>query len=139
MKKIIEVVAAIILRDDRILCTQRNFSKYEYVSYKYEFPGGKIEMGEAEETALKREINEELGIDIKVNMKFLTLEHNYPDFIVVMHCYLCKTEAKEIMLNEHINFKWLCVEDLDTLDWAAADIPIVEKLRCDDEWRFFTT
>lgn len=131
--KTIEVVAAIIMKGDKILCTQRNFSKYDYVSYKYEFPGGKIEENEAEEAALQREIKEELDLEIVISEKFLTVEHDYPDFRLVMHSYLCKADAQEVTLTEHVNYKWLGVEDLETLDWAAADIPIVEKLRRDND------
>ncbi len=126
--KQIEVVAAIIIRDDRILCTQRSKHKYQYISEKFEFPGGKIEVGETEIQALKREIREELSIEIEVRDKFLTVEHIYPDFSIKMHSYICHSNVETIRFSEHINHSWLLKEELVNLDWAAADIPIVEKL-----------
>ena len=79
------VVAAIIRHGDKILCMQRNTSKYQYLSYKFEFPGGKVEAGESNETALLREIKEELDLEIIVENEFLTVEHEYPDFRLTMH------------------------------------------------------
>lgn len=126
--KHINVVAAIIFENEKILCVQRNINKYEYISYKYEFPGGKIEEGETKTKALIREIKEELNIDIKVNSEFLTVTHEYPDFLITMHSYVCTGQSKELKLTEHIDFKWLSKNEIKNLDWAAADIPIVEKL-----------
>ena len=127
MKKI-EVVAAIINHKNKILCVQRNINKYDYISKKYEFPGGKIEYKETHIQALKREIIEELCMEIDVTKHFLTVDHKYPDFQLIMHSYICKCELDLITLNEHINYKWLSKHELSNLDWAAADIPIVEKL-----------
>jgi 8-oxo-dGTP diphosphatase len=126
--KKIEVVAAIIVYDSKILCLQRGPSKYDYISKKFEFPGGKVESGESNEMAIKREIKEELGIDIEVQKAYLTIEHQYPDFFLTMHSFICATNSKEISLNEHIDLKWLSVDEFNQLDWAAADLPIVFKL-----------
>jgi 8-oxo-dGTP diphosphatase len=126
--KHIEVVAAVILNNDQYLCVQRNFSKYDYISYKYEFPGGKVELNETKEEALSREIKEELNLEIKIEKHIITVEHTYPDFKISMHTYLCKSENREITLNEHIAFKWLEKQELPILDWAEADIPIVNLL-----------
>ena len=126
--KQIEVVAAIIIKDNRILCTQRSKHKYSYISEKFEFPGGKIEVGETEVEALVREIQEELSIDIAVQSKFLTIEHIYPDFAIKMHSFICSSKNEEIKFLEHINHCWLYKEELMKLDWAAADLPIVKKL-----------
>ena len=127
--KHLEVVAAIIIDNDKkILCMQRGPSKYEYISNKYEFPGGKIEKNESNVNALKREIKEELNIDITVENEFLTVEHSYPDFMITMHTYICKTLDKQRSLNAHIDYLWLDKFDLEILDWAEADIPIVKKL-----------
>jgi len=79
--KHIEVVAAVIIFENKILCVQRNENKFEYISKKYEFPGGKMEVGETKEETIKREISEELKIDIEVGEEFLTVTHQYPDFI----------------------------------------------------------
>ena len=127
-KKKIEVVAAIIYFKDEILCVQRPVSKLSYISEKFEFPGGKIEKGESKIDALKREIIEELNITLNIKSFFMTVLHEYPDFELTMHSYLCEVNTKEIILNEHISLEWLNVRDLKNLDWAAADIPIVNKL-----------
>ncbi len=131
MKKV-EVVAAIIMCDNEIFCAQRAESSLEYISRKYEFPGGKIEAGETKKEALKRELIEELNIETHINELYLTVVHQYPDFELTMHSFLCKANSKEIILNEHISSKWLKKEDLLNLDWAAADLPIVHKLKEDE-------
>jgi 8-oxo-dGTP diphosphatase len=124
----IEVVAAIVCFKDEILCVQRSESKLPYISKKYEFPGGKIEEGETREEALRRELLEELNISTKIKSFFLTVVHQYPDFELTMHSFMCEVESKELTLNEHIDQKWLVLRELTKLDWAAADIPIVDKL-----------
>ena len=128
MKKHYTVSAAIILENKKILCVQRSKGKYDYISYKYEFPGGKLEVGENEEDALKREISEELNLEIDVAEKFLVVTHEYLDFDLTMYSYLCKANTEELVLKEHIDAKWLYKNELIELDWAAADLPIVSKL-----------
>ena len=128
MKKHYTVSAAIIVENKKILCVQRNKGKYDYISYKYEFPGGKLEEGENEEDALKREISEELNLEIDVAEKFLVVTHEYLDFDLTMHSYLCKANTEKLVLKEHIDAKWLHKNELIELDWAAADLPIVSKL-----------
>ncbi len=127
MKKI-EVVAAIIYHENKILCVQRGENKYDYISKKYEFPGGKMEAGESKEETVKREILEELYMDIEVQQEFLTVDHHYPDFQLTMHSFKCSTTNESLTLTEHIDFKWLEISEMSGLDWAAADVPIVEKL-----------
>jgi 8-oxo-dGTP diphosphatase len=127
--KTIEVVAAIIFCNKKILCVQRNEGKYEYVSLKWEFPGGKVEPSETFEQAITREIKEELVTDIKVEKHFLTVNHQYPDFFLTMHSFICSVADQDITLTEHIDYKWLEPKELARLDWAAADIPIVEQLK----------
>lgn len=127
MKKV-EVVAAIIYFEEKILCVQRGDNKYNYIAYKYEFPGGKVEQGESNEEAIKREILEELNLKIKIDSQFITVNHQYPDFILVMHSFNCSCSSPKLELSEHIDFKWLNKNELKTLDWAAADVPIVNKL-----------
>ena len=126
--KQVEVVAAIIINDNKILCVQRNTNKYVYISEKYEFPGGKIEAGETKEETIRREIKEELHMDITVGEEFLTVVHAYPDFELTMHSFICSCENPKVILTEHIDFKWLLINELSGLDWAGADIPIVNKL-----------
>ena len=127
MKKV-EVVAAVIFHNNKILCVQRGENKYNYIAFKYEFPGGKVESGETNEAAIKREILEELNLEISIDSQFLTVNHEYPDFILTMHSFICFCDNPSIELSEHIDFKWLDKTELKTLDWAAADVPIVDKL-----------
>lgn len=126
--KRIYVVAAVIIKEGAILCTQRNVNKHDYISCKFEFPGGKIEPGETEQAALMREIKEELDLVIEPFQKYVLVEHQYPDFSIVMQSYLCRPLSEGVQLKEHLSCQWLKVEDLPALDWAAADVPIVEQL-----------
>ena len=128
MKKV-EVVAAVILHEGKYLCVQRGESKLEYISKKWEFPGGKIEPGETKEETIKREILEELNMAIEPIEEFLTVIHEYPDFHLTMHSFICHCNSPELQLSEHTDYKWLSIHEMDNLDWAAADIPIVEKLK----------
>lgn len=127
MKKI-EVVAAIITCGDDILCVQRGAAKYDYIANKFEFPGGKIEEGETPDQAIIREIQEELHIALPEVTYFATIEHQYPDFYITMHAYKCPVITKDLTLTEHISQQWLRPHQLNSLDWAAADIPFVEQL-----------
>lgn len=128
VKKIVEVAAAIIIYDDKILCVQRGENKLSYISKKYEFPGGKIEQGESMEQTIIREIDEELHMKIEPKQRFITVEHEYPDFNLIMHSFKCTCNHKNLTLTEHLDFKWMSIENLKSLDWAAADIPIVNEL-----------
>ena len=83
---------------------------------------------ENEEDALKREISEELNLEIDVAENFLVVTHEYLDFDLTMHSYLCKANTEKLVLKEHIDAKWLYKNELIELDWAAADLPIVSKL-----------
>ncbi len=127
--KHLNVVAAVIKNENKYWCMQRNESKYDYISYKYEFPGGKIEIDEDEISALKREIKEELDIEISVGEKLTTVNHTYKDFSISMHCYLCEPNNIGIKLKEHISLQWLEKGKLESLDWAAADIPILKLIK----------
>jgi len=126
--KSIEVVAGIVFFKTQILCVQRPKNKLHYISEKFEFPGGKIENGETKIEALKRELFEELNIAIVIKSFFHTVNHEYPDFNLTMHSFICEVKTKELSLNEHIAYEWLTLDELSKLDWAAADIPIVNKL-----------
>jgi 8-oxo-dGTP diphosphatase len=133
--KHIEVVAAVIIYKQKVLCMQRGKNKHDYISYKYEFPGGKIEEGESKAEALIRELKEEMNMNISITQEdhFLTVNHTYPDFTITMYSYLCTVDTNEFVRKEHINHVWLPFEDLDTLDWAQADRPIVAKLQGEDK------
>ena len=123
--KTIEVVAAIIQKDGKYFATQRGYGEFEGL---WEFPGGKIEPGESHETALKREIEEELGIDISIENFLCTTNYNYPSFHLIMHCYLCNIISGEIELKEHKDACWLNPEALNNVEWLPADKDIIEKL-----------
>lgn len=128
--KHLEVVAAIITHEGRILCMQRPVGKYEYVSLKYEFPGGKVEEGESNHEALMRELREEMAMKTEISEEdfFLTVNHQYPDFEITMHSFLCSVDSPEFVMKEHVDFRWLPVSELNSLDWAPADRPIVKAL-----------
>ena len=126
--KPIEVVAAIITQDGKVLCVQRGEHAKEYISLKWEFPGGKVEFGENREDALVREIQEELAAEIHELQFLMTVEHSYPDFHMTMHAYSCTLKTGEITLQEHVDMKWLTPEKLNQLDWAEADLPLLESL-----------
>ena len=124
MKKI-EVVAAIIKEGERIFATQRGYG--EHKGY-WEFPGGKIEPGETRHQALKREIKEELGIDITINKLVSTIEYQYSTFHLTMHCYLCTCDTQSIELHEHLSAKWITQNELNTLNWLPADLQLLPAL-----------
>ena len=125
MKKI-GVVAAILHRDEAYFATQRGYGEFEGM---WEFPGGKIEPGESHEAALKREIQEELGVDISIKNLLCTTEYDYPSFHLTMHCYLCSIASGEIELREHKSAFWLTVEKLDKVAWLPADKDVIDKLK----------
>ena len=124
--KSIEVVAAIIRKEDKILATQRGYGEWKDW---WEFPGGKIEQGETPEEALKREISEELSAEINVDELFSTVDYDYPKFHLTMHCYLCTPQTNAMHLNEHVSARWLAKDELDSVKWLPADKSIIEKLK----------
>ena len=124
--KQIEVVAAIIYKDGGYFATQRGYGEFEGM---WEFPGGKIEPGESREVALKREIQEELGVDITIDEFLCTTNYDYPSFHLTMHCYICSIEAGEIVLREHKSAQWLTPETLDSVEWLPADKEVIDKLK----------
>lgn len=130
LRKHVEVVAAVIESNQECLCVQRGQHKYDYLACKYEFPGGKVEKDETPEEALQREIAEELLANISVEKLIIKVSHSYPDFDVTLKAFLChfKSEVK-FTLTEHISAKWLSYVELGSVEWAAADIPIVNKLK----------
>lgn len=123
--KVIEVVAAVIYKDGAYFTTQRGYGEFEGM---WEFPGGKIEPGESREVALKREIQEELGVDIAIENLLCTTEYDYPSFHLTMHCYLCSIASGEIELREHKSARWLTAETLDSVEWLPADKDVISRL-----------
>mgnify|MGYP002624362279 CR=1 FL=1 len=125
--KQIEVVAAIIHDGEgRIFATQRGYGDYK--DY-WEFPGGKIEVGETPEEALKREIWEELETRIVVERLEKTVEWDYPAFHLTMHCYWCTVESGHLELKEHEAARWLGKGQLESVDWLPADREVVEMIK----------
>ena len=125
-RKRVEVVAAIIQDGAKIFATQRGYGEFKG---GWEFPGGKMEQGETPEQALRREIKEELDTDIEVGKLLDTVEYDYPNFHLTMHCFLCTIKSGELVLKEHEAAKWLTKETLDSVDWLPADLGLLEKLR----------
>ena len=123
--KIIEVVAAVIYNEGAYFATQRGYGEFEGM---WEFPGGKIEAGESRESALKREIQEELGVNIAIEKFLCTTDSDYPEFHLTMHCYLCSIESGEIELREHKAARWLTMESIRSVDWLPADKEVIELL-----------
>ena len=124
--KIVKVVAAIIIHENKIFATQRGYGEFKD---GWEFPGGKIEPGETPQEALAREIKEELDIEIKVKDFLETVEYDYPTFHLSMDCFFCTIKSGELVLKEHEAAKWLTVETLDSVDWLPADQGLVEGIR----------
>lgn len=126
MKQIKTVAGVIRNEKGEVLCTLRDQGKYDYVSFKWEFPGGKIEEGETLEQTLTRELHEELEIDVEIGKFLYQVEHDYPDFHLSMAVFDCKLISKELKMNVHKGIKWMRAEEMMKLDWAAADIPVAE-------------
>ena len=126
MKQIKTVAGVIRNEKGEVLCTLRDQGKYDYVSFKWEFPGGKIEEGETLEQTLTRELHEELEIDVEIKNFFYQVEHDYPDFHLSMAVFDCKLISKDMKMNVHKGIKWLSPKDMMQLDWAEADIPVAK-------------
>lgn len=123
--KSIEVVAAIIQKNNRILATKRGYG--EFID-GWEFPGGKVEIGEGNEAALQREILEELNAEIVVGDKLISVIHQYDTFFLKMHCYWCSLVGDYELL-EHSAARWLAPDEFDTVDWLPADIAVVDAIK----------
>lgn len=123
--KTIEVVAAIIKKEDKIFITRRSYGEFKDM---WEFPGGKIEEGETKENALIREIKEELELDINNLDYFTTVKYDYPKFYLRMHCFICEICGGTLNLNVHNDAKWVSLDELSLQNWVPADIEVVEKL-----------
>ena len=123
--KTVEVVAAIIIKDGEVFATQRGYGEFKGW---WEFPGGKIESGECPEDALVREIREELDAEIAVGDLLETVEWDYPNFHLTMHCFLCTLLSESVSLNEHAAAAWLGRESLHSVKWLPADEGLLVRL-----------
>ena len=122
----IEVVAAIIMDGERIFATQRGYGEWKDW---WEFPGGKIDVGESPEEALIREIREELATEIAIDSYLTTAEHDYPSFHLTMHCFICHVLKGRLTLLEHEAARWLSPRQLGEVKWLPADMAIIPMLR----------
>ncbi|MGN0231809.1 MAG: (deoxy)nucleoside triphosphate pyrophosphohydrolase [Muribaculaceae bacterium] len=122
----IEVVAAIIMDGEKIFATQRGYGEWKGW---WEFPGGKIDVGESPEEALIREIREELATEIAIDSFLTTTEHDYPSFHLTMHCFICHVLNGQLTLLEHEAARWLAPRQLDEIKWLPADVTVIPMLR----------
>jgi len=124
MGKQIKVACAIIEHDGQILAAQRSATMS--LPLKWEFPGGKIEPGESPRVCLLREVREELTVDIRILTALPHSTHHYPDFTVTLYPFRCVIAGGEIVLQEHCAIRWLPPFEMLDLDWAEADLPVIE-------------
>ena len=122
----INVTCAIIIKDGKFLVTQRSAAMK--LPLKWEFPGGKLEEGESEVDCIKREIKEELNIEIDVIQKMKNSIHDYGTFKINLIPFIANYISGAIMLSEHANYMLLQKSELLNLDWAEADLPILNEL-----------
>jgi 8-oxo-dGTP diphosphatase len=123
----LDVACAIILRTDGTVLAARRGPTMRLPGL-WEFPGGKVEPGESAGEALIREIGEELGVGIRLLRALATVEHDYPDFSIRLHPWICEIERGEPVPVEHAELRWLDADSLPSLEWAEADLPVVEAL-----------
>ena len=124
--KNIEVVAAVIVRNGEVLATERGYGPWKGW---WEFPGGKIEAGESPQEALVREIREELEAEIEVGELLETVEWDYPEFHLIMHCFLCSLISDDVCLKEHSQAAWLTADALDSVQWLPADEGLIQTIK----------
>jgi len=121
----LQVTCAIIEHANKILICQRSASMK--LALKWEFPGGKIETGESKEECLRREIKEELQIDISIHSALTMVEHHYTDFSLQLYPFACSLQSGEVKVLEHAQAIWVAIDQLLDYDWAEADLPIVNE------------
>ena len=124
--KTIHVVAAIIVNEGTYFATQRGYGEFKG---GWEFPGGKIEVGETAEEALQREIREELATEIAIDKLITTVDYDYPKFHLTMHCFLCHVQCGHLTLLEHESARWLKREEFNSVKWLPADEMVIEHLK----------
>jgi len=125
MLKQVEVVAAVLCHNGRVLATQRGYGPW---AGWWEFPGGKVKAGETHSEALARELKEELDADIAIERFLTTVEYDYPDFHLIMHCYRCHLLRNTYTLKEHLAARWLDKSSLQEVRWLPADRDLIENL-----------
>jgi 8-oxo-dGTP diphosphatase len=123
--KHLHVTCGVIERNSLVLAVQRSATMS--LPLKWEFPGGKVNRNESYEDCLRRELLEELGLHIRIRQRLEPSTHQYPMFLITLYPFICLIEAGEPELREHAALCWLSPSELGTLDWAAADIPVLES------------
>lgn len=123
--KRVEVVAAILIHNNLVFACQRGYGEFKD---GWEFPGGKVEAGESLEEALRREIREELEVEVNVGDLIDTIEYDYPAFHLSMKCYACTIAGGSPHLLEHEAARWLSADQLDSVAWLPADITLIPKI-----------
>ena len=124
-QKHVKVTCAIIERDGLVLAAQR--SETMNMPLKWEFPGGKMHKGESAEGCIIRELLEELNVSVTIRSPLSPVTYDYADFSVTLYPFVCTIADGNIILHEHKAVEWLLPEELPSLDWAAADIPVVSE------------
>ena len=124
--KVVNVVCAIIVHEGKILGTQRGYGDF---AGGWEFPGGKVEPGELPEDAVRRELKEELDLEVEVGQLFDTVEYDYQTFHLSMRCFLCTMGDSEFVLKEHEDARWLDRDTVDEVEWLPADEGLIKKLK----------
>jgi len=121
----IHVTCAIIIDGSKVLVTQR--SEAMKLPLKWEFPGGKVDLNESAETCIRRELIEELNIEVELLERLTDSQFEYPTFTINLIPFVARVKAGQLALHEHKAFEWLHPKELKALDWAPADIPVLEQ------------
>ena len=123
------VVCAVVERNGKYLCMKRTRSRYAYISEHWEFPGGKVEQGECDHEALLREIREEMRWDIFVGRKIAEFDYDYPHFSTRLVAYHCRCDDEDsFKLLDHLDYRWLAADELESLEWTAADRELLKYI-----------
>lgn len=123
----LQVSVAILVRDQKIFVARR--SPGRHLAGYWEFPGGKIEVNESAKQCLKRELAEELAISVTVGPFLVATKHHYDSKVVELHAFWVTDFSGDIQLKDHDAMTWLSVNELDKLQWAPADVPIVDEIK----------
>ncbi|MCC9167069.1 (deoxy)nucleoside triphosphate pyrophosphohydrolase [Pontibacter harenae] len=121
----LKVTCAIVEQNDRVLVTQRN--KHMSQAMLWEFPGGKLEIDETEKECVRRELKEELQIEVEPIHQLAPVEHTYSDKDIILIPFVCQYTSGNVSLAEHNAYQWAELSDLTSYDWCPADIPVVEQ------------
>lgn len=124
-KKTIDVSCAIIEREGLVLAAQR--SEAMSLPLKWEFPGGKLNTSESAADCIAREIREELGVEISILEPLPATDWQYPSFHITLFPFVCRVSSGDLSPTEHKTIRWLPPDDLITIDWAEADIPVLKN------------